>query len=55
MPSDIQRAQNLITEAIVTMFGRIGLSLPSIVTMASVAHFQLSECHLAPYPSKVFI
>ena len=46
VPSDILRAQNLIGEAIDTR--QVSLQWHQLL------HFQLSECHLAPYPSKVF-
>ncbi len=44
MPSDIQTHENLTTDAIVTILGRLGLwevphlpiSVPSVITMASV-------------------
>ena len=70
MPSDIQGVQNLTTQAIVTIFGRFSLwevphlenAEPPVDHVCQVllqwhqlSHFHLSECHLACYPSKVFI
>ena len=52
MPSDIQRAQNLTTKAIVTILGRLGIiTMAMTLSTGQLSHFHLSECHLARYPS----
>ncbi len=59
MPSDILRGGNGTTDAIVTILARLGLwEVPHLENVLlqwlQLLDFELSGCHLAPYPSKVF-